>query len=83
LQQGWANVRAMFVVTQEDAAAIRAAFMEGGELSAAIEVRRRFLGITDMAKARECARTIASWTPRPSAPPVPVTPLRLKRRPAG
>jgi hypothetical protein len=32
---------------------------------AAIEVRRLFPGITDNAKARECARTIAGWKPLP------------------
>jgi len=55
----------MFVVTEADAAAIRAIFDEEGELSAAIELRRRFPGITDNAKARAHARTIAGWTPAP------------------
>ncbi len=72
----------MFVVTEADAAAIRTAYEQDGELSAAIELRRRFPGITDNAKARQCARSIAGWTP----PPVPtpkVTPLRpgSKRQP--
>ncbi len=58
----------MFVVTEADAAAIRAVFNEEGELSAAIELRRRFPGITDNAKARACARTIAGWTPLPKPP---------------
>ena len=44
----------MFVVTEADAAAIRAVFNQEGELSAAIELRRRFPGITDNAKARAC-----------------------------
>ena len=57
----------MFVVTEDDAAAIRAVFYKEGELSAAIELRRRFPGITDNAKARECARSIAGWTPRPAS----------------
>ncbi len=52
----------MFVVTEADAAAIRAIFDEEGELSAAIELRRRFLGVIDNAKARACARTISGWT---------------------
>lgn len=56
----------MFVVTEADAAAIRAAFDQEGELSAAIELRRRFPGVTDNAKARACARTIAGWTPLPT-----------------
>jgi hypothetical protein len=58
----------MFVVTEAEAAAIRAAFDRGGELSAAVELRRLFPGVTDNAQARECARTIASWKPLPSAP---------------
>ena len=39
----------MFVVTQEEAAAIRAAFNQGGELATAVELRRLFPGITDNA----------------------------------
>jgi hypothetical protein len=53
----------MYVVTEADAAAIREVYVRDGELSAAIELRRRFPGITDNAKAREQARVIASWTP--------------------
>ncbi len=68
----------MFVVTEADAAAIRAVFDQEGELSAAIELRRRFPGVTDNAKARACARTIAGWTPLPDQPP-PVTQLRPRK----
>jgi hypothetical protein len=68
----------MFVVTEADAAAIRAVFNQEGELSAAIELRRRFPGVTDNAKARACARTIAGWMPR-SEQPRPVTRLRHRR----
>jgi hypothetical protein len=57
---------AMFVVSEEAAAAIRTAYEQEGELSAAIEVRRLFPGITDNARARECARTIAGWKPLPA-----------------
>jgi hypothetical protein len=57
--------RWMFMVSEEDAAAIRAAFDQGGELSAAIELRRLFPGIGDYAKARECARAIVGWKPPP------------------
>jgi hypothetical protein len=46
----------MFVVTEAEAAAIRTAFDRGGELSAAVELRRLFPGVTDNAQARECAR---------------------------
>jgi len=66
---------AMFMVTEADAAAIRTAFHEEGELSAIIELRQRFPGITDHAKARDCARTIAGWRAPPAAP-CPVVPLR-------
>jgi hypothetical protein len=58
----------MFLVNETDAAAIRVIFDEHGELSAAIELRRRFPGIIDIARARECARSIAGWTPLPAAP---------------
>ena len=64
----------MFIVTEADAAAIRTVFHEDGELSAIVELRRRFLGITDHAQARACVRTIAGWKPLPEAPG-PVTPL--------
>jgi hypothetical protein len=69
----------MFVVTEADAAAIRAVFNQEGELSAAIELRRRFPGVTDNAKARACARSIAGWTPLQAAQPRPVTRLRPRK----
>jgi hypothetical protein len=50
------------------AAAIRAIFEQDGELSAAIDLRRRFPGITDNAKVRNCAKPIAGWTPLPVPP---------------
>jgi hypothetical protein len=68
----------MFVVTEADAAAIRAIFNEEGELSAAIELRRRFPGVNDNAQARAHARTIAGWTTLPE-PPSTVTPLRPRK----
>jgi hypothetical protein len=55
----------MFAVTEAKAAAIRAAFEQGGEFAAAVELRRLFPGVTDNAEARECARTIAAWKPLP------------------
>jgi len=64
----------MFVVTEADAAAIRA-FARGGELSAAVELRRLFPGITSTTQAREFARAIAGWKP----PPVPLRRVRLLR----
>jgi hypothetical protein len=44
---------------------LRAVFEQRGEFAAAVELRRRFPGIADNTQARECARTIASWQPRP------------------
>jgi hypothetical protein len=55
----------MFVVSEAEAAAIRAVFEQRGEMSAAVELRRLFPGITDNAQARECARNIAGWEPLP------------------
>ena len=59
----------MFVITEAEAAAIRAAFEQEGELSAAVELRRLFPGIIGNAQARECARVIAGWMPLPPRPP--------------
>ena len=53
----------MFAVSEEDAAAIRAAFEQGGEFAAAVELRRRFPLIKDNAEARVHARAIAGWKP--------------------
>ena len=43
-------------------------FEQEGELSAGIELRRLFPGITNGAKARELARVIAGWKPLPAKP---------------
>jgi hypothetical protein len=59
----------VFAVTEAEAAAIRAAFDQGGELSAAVELRRLFPGVDDMAQAREWARIIAGWKPLPALSP--------------
>jgi hypothetical protein len=56
----------MFLVTESDATAIRAAYEQSGELAAAVELRRRFKGITDNEKARACVRSIVGWKPRPA-----------------
>jgi hypothetical protein len=58
----------MFAVTEADAAAIRAAFDQGGEGAAMTELRRLFPGISDVATARDCALTIAGWKPLPGEP---------------
>jgi hypothetical protein len=51
----------MFVVTEAEAATIRAVFEQRGEFAAAVELRRLFPGIADTAEARACVRTIAGW----------------------
>ncbi len=64
----------MFSVTEAGATAIRDAFRQRGELSAVIELRRLFPGVTDNRQARECVRIIAGWglsepdRSRPSGP---------------
>jgi hypothetical protein len=57
----------MFVVSEEEAAAIRTAFEQHGEFAAAVAVRRMFSGITDSNQARECVRIIAGWKALPGA----------------
>jgi hypothetical protein len=76
----WArpHAPAMFVVSEAEAAAIRAVYEQSGELSAAIELQRRFPGITDNAQAVECARTIAGWKPLRPMKRMPKPP-RLRR----
>ena len=69
----------MFVVTEAEAAAIRAVYEQSGEFSAAVELRRLFPAVTDTAQARACARTIAGWKPLP-VPPRPVPRGRPRRR---
>ena len=72
------HMSSVFIITEEDAAAIRAAFDQDGELSAATELRRRFPGIADNAHARACVRRIAGW----SAPPAssrPAARIRPKK----
>jgi hypothetical protein len=70
----------MFVVSEAEAAAIRAAFDRDGELAAAVVLRRLFPGITDTAQARECVRTIAGWTPLRPVKRMPKPP-RLRATP--
>jgi hypothetical protein len=68
----------MFTVSEEEAAAIRAAFDRGGEFAAAVELRRRFPGISDNEQARQCAKTIAGWK-SVNLPPLP--PVQLRKMP--
>ena len=70
----------MFSVTEAQAATIRTTFERDGELSAAIEVRRLFPGITTNQEARSCARSIAGWT-APAAAARPAGARVVKLRP--
>jgi hypothetical protein len=72
----------MFTVSETEAAAIRAAYRDSGELAAAVELRRRFPGIFDNAQARECVRIIASWKPLPKALSLSVRVERKTRKPS-
>ncbi len=69
----------MFVVTDAEAAAIRAVYEQSGEFSAAVELRRLFPAITNAAQARACVRTIAGWKPLPG-PLHPIPRVRPRRR---
>ena len=76
-RHGWC----VFCVTEAEAAAIRTIFLEEGELTAAIELRRLFPSIPDNAQARAHARMIAGWQPLPVHPATgAVVPLRGRRR---
>jgi hypothetical protein len=57
----------VFTVSEAEAAAIRAAYERGGELAAAVELRRRFPGIVNV-QARKFARIIAGWKAAPKLP---------------
>ena len=64
----------MFAVDEAAALAIRQACQDGGELSGVVELRRRFPGIADNARARLCLEVIMSWeppTPSPEQGPAP------------
>jgi hypothetical protein len=62
----------MLDVSEPQAAAIRSAFDEGGEFSAAVELRRMFPAVTDNDKAREHVRAILGLPPPPPPPPATV-----------
>jgi hypothetical protein len=42
--------------------------LRGGELAAAVELRRHFRGIDSIAQTREYARIIAGWKSLPKLP---------------
>ena len=67
----------MFCVSEDEATAIRTVFEQDGELSASIELRRMFPGVTDGMQARDMVRMIAGWKP------VAIAQLPSKRKRAG
>jgi hypothetical protein len=67
----------MFMVSETEAAAIRTAYEQGGELSAAVELRRLFPGLANNENTRISARAIAGWTPLT----VPLKPVRVRKCP--
>jgi hypothetical protein len=64
------HISRMFIVDEASVEAVRRSFAESGELAAAVELRRRFPGINDLAHARKLVRVLLSWRPRgqPSLP---------------
>ncbi len=58
----------MFMVTSDDATAIREAHDRPGELAAVVELKQRFKGITDNEQARMCVRSIVGWRPPATSP---------------
>jgi hypothetical protein len=69
----------MFCVSEAQAAIIRTAFEQSGELSAVVELRRLFPGVDNIAQARECVRIVAGWQPLLTRPSI--TPRRTLRKP--
>lgn len=55
----------MFMVSKAEAAAIRSAYEQGGELAAAVELCRLFRGLANNENTRTSARVIAGWKPLP------------------
>ena len=70
----------MFAVDEEAAHAIRQACQDGGELSGVVELRRRFPGIADNARARLCLEAIMSWGPPTPSPEQGSAPRKARPR---
>ncbi|KAA5611624.1 hypothetical protein [Rhodovastum atsumiense] len=66
----------MFMGAEAEAAAIREAFEQSGELAAAVEIQRLFPDISDMEIALCCARAIAIWSLRALPPSAKATRAR-------
>jgi len=55
----------MFMVTEDEAAAIRTVHRERGEWAAVLELRRIYPAISDNAAAVQAVRRIVGWRPPP------------------
>ncbi|MDA8250226.1 MAG: hypothetical protein M0Z28_13780 [Rhodospirillales bacterium] len=64
------HASSMFAIDDATAMTVRHAFDEHGELAAAVELRRHFPGIGDLAWARELVRIILRWQPIPGGEPI-------------
>ena len=58
----------MFTVSEDERAAIRRAYEDGGEWAAVVELRRHF-HIADNENAVFAVRSIVRWSPAPLLPP--------------
>lgn len=52
------RTRLMFLVSNDDVVAVRRAFMRGGRGGALVELRRRYLGLTDKSAPRVLAMPV-------------------------
>jgi hypothetical protein len=53
----------MFMISDEEIAAIHGALERGGESAATMEARRLWPALS-LVQARDCVHTIATWKPR-------------------
>ena len=60
----------MFAIDDATVLAVRRAFDKHGELAAAVELRRHFAGIGDLAWARQVVHIILRWQPIPGGEPI-------------
>ena len=64
------HARGMFAIDDATVLAVRRAFDKHGELAAAVELRRHFAGIGDLAWARQVVHIILRWQPIPGGEPI-------------
>jgi hypothetical protein len=64
------HASSMFALDDATVMIVRHAFDEHGELAAAVELRRHFPGIGDLAWVREVVSIILRWQPIPGGEPI-------------